>query len=198
MTIKKGFGADPIKDQERRDKSLATRRANKLKKEKAAKEAKAMRAEAVKLRKRVTELEDGADTLDGQNSSEKNKLKADESLAEQISDMYGDTVSPQYLKQIIKYAILRGKRAEEIITPTMAAMDIMHDLDAKAADKNKAMALLQQFENSKPAIKEEVAETIRSSQDEMDSLMEMFNNVGPRERSDEINEVIHGVAILED
>lgn len=197
-TKKVGFGADPVKDQERRDKSLATRRANKVKKEAAFKKASAMRKEAGELRARATTLEEDADSIDGQNSSTKNKRKADEKLAEQITDMYGDTVSSQYLKQVIKYAILRGKRPEEIITPTLAAMDILHDLNSSPVDKNKAMVMLQQYESAKPALREEEVATIGNSQEEMDSLMNMIGNVGPREVPQELLDVIHGDGMLEE
>ena len=135
---KKGFASlSPERRQEILDKSLATRRRKKLAREQKGKEADDKRSEANDLRKRAELLEQEADEIDGQHSSEKARKKYEAELSNEITEAYGNTVSPQYLKQMIQHAILRGLTVSGIVTPTMAAMDILNGPESSASDSGR-------------------------------------------------------------
>ena len=179
---KRGFGAmDPEKAAAMRAKSLETRRRNKEAKEGKAEEARKKRAEADALIKKAEQLRQEADELDGQNSSEKARKAHEKKLNDQIDAAFRDSVSPQYLKIMKRHAIMRNLSVDQLVSPTMAAMDILHDPKTDTKQRNEAMKLLQSFENSKPAApKEEEGGQVGSIQEEMDALMTKLADSAPK------------------
>jgi len=178
----KGFASE---SKEKRDarlaKSLATRRKNKKKREKLSLKANGLRGEATELRKQAELLEQEADSIDGLSSSDKSKKQREAKLAKEITNRFGRSVSPQYLKQLIAHSILRNTRIDDIVTPTFAAMDILNHPDSSRIDKEKAIKMLQQFESAKPAmVEEESKDVLGSVEDQMKKLQRKLEIVGPR------------------
>lgn len=182
QTGKRGFGGmTKEKQEEARQKSIATRAANKKLKEQKSKQATELRKEAETLINKAEMLKQQADELDGQCSSTKLKKKQESELVDEIDQRYRDSVSPQYLKILKSYAIQRGLTADELITPTFSALDILHDPRSTPKQKDQARKDLQQYENAKPAIKsEEDGETIGSFQDEFNNLMQLHSEIAPK------------------
>lgn len=171
----------PEKAEAARAKSLETRRSNKKLKEEKLDKAKELRKQASAFMARAEKLNTEADDLDGQCSSEKTKkLKAAE-ISEDITSTYKDSVSPQYLKQMIAYAINRGLYAHQMTTPTYIAMDIINSADSSKKEKQEAMKTLAQIEISKPRmVEEEASDYVGSVEEEMQALMSTLSNVSPK------------------
>ncbi len=177
----RGFASMSKEQQEEaRRKSAQTRAANKLKKEKQLAEAKKLRKKAEDLQKEVEMLLQQADELDGQCSSEKIRKKREAEISDRIDELYKDTVNPQYLKIMKKYAILRGEDPEDLVTPTFAAMDILHDPRATAKERDNAIKTLQQYENAKPAQIAEAGDVILSGEEELQSLLSTVAEAAPK------------------
>ena len=178
----KGFAsASPEERKRRLAKSLETRRKNKKKRDVAMLKASGLRDEATVLRKQAELLEQEADALDGLDSSDKAKKLKEAKLAKEITERFGRSVSPQYLKQLIAHSILRNTRIDDIVTPTFAAMDILNHPDSSRVDKEKAIKMLQQFESAKPSmIEEENTDVVGSVEEQMKKLQKKLEVVGPR------------------
>lgn len=169
------------KQEEARRKSVETRAANRKKKEKQLAEANKLRKKAEGLQKEVEMLLQQADGLDGQSSSTEIQRKREAEMCNRIDELYKDTVSTQYLKIMKKYAIVRGISAEDMVTPTYAAMDILHDTRSTPKEKESAIKTLQQYENAKPAVVTETdGDDIGSVQEEMDKLLGTVEESAPK------------------
>lgn len=180
---RKGFAnASPEAKKAANVKSVATRRKQKAERDLIAKRAGEKRDEASQLRRDAEALEQEADEIDGQSSSEKYRKKYEAELANKFTNTYGGTVSPQYLKQMIAHAILRNLTVDQVVTPTMAAMDLLNDPNTSNLERKEAMKQLAVFESAKPAILEEKGESIGSVQDEMAKLMGKYKQVAPKRR----------------
>lgn len=179
---KQGFASfSKEKQEEARRKSAETRAANKLKKEKQLKQANTLREEAEDLQKKVEMLLQQADELDGQCSSSKLRKKRESEVCDRIDELYRDTVSPQYLSIMKKYAILRGVSAESMVTPTFVAMDILHNTNSTPRELENAVKALQQYENARPAMKtDEGMDVIGSAQEVFDGLMTKVADSAPK------------------
>lgn len=179
---KQGFAAmSKEKQEEARRKSVETRAAKRLKKEKQLAEANKLRKKAEDLQKQVEMLLQQADELDGQCSSSKIKKKREAELCEKIDELYRDTVSSQYLSIMKKYAILRGVSAESLVTPTFVAMDILHNSNSTPKELDNAVKTLQQYENAKPAVvTDDGGEVIGSAQEVFDGLMNKVAESAPK------------------
>lgn len=179
---KQGFASmSKQKQEEARRKSARTRANNKLKKEKQIEEAKVLRKKAEDLQRQVEMLLEKADALDGQSSSVKINKKREADLCDRIDELYRDTVSPQYLSIMKKYAMLRGVSAESLVTPTFVAMDILHNPKSSPKELDNAVKALQQYENAKPAaIIDSEGEVMGTLQEEFDSLMSTVAEAAPK------------------
>lgn len=178
----KGFASMSQEKQDAaRRKSVETRRRNREEKEKKVKLAKEKRTKAESLIKQAEMLQQEADELDGQCSSEKYRKKREAELIQSIEERFRDSVSPQYLKMMKQHAILRGLSVDELVTPSHAAMDILHDPNASAKEKQDAMKALQQFENAKPQAKQdEDGDAIGSAQEEFNKLIDKVDMIAPK------------------
>lgn len=179
---KKGFAAlSPERQAELRAKSLETRKRKKELKEKGLKQANDKRQEADALEKRAEQLRQEADEIDGQCLSQKNKKKREAELCNEIDERFRDSVAPQYLKMMKQYAVQRNLSVDQLVTPSHAAMDILHDPDASVKERQDAMKTLQQFENAKPQAKtEDDSDAVGSVQEEFDKIMSIVDQVSPK------------------
>lgn len=162
------------------EKSLETRRRKKAEKELSAESASKLRKKAQELRSQAEKLEQEADEMDGQKSSDKYRKKYESELSEKITEVFGGTVSPQYMKQMIAHAILRKKSVDEIVTPTMYHMDILIDPETSVPDKKEAARILTTLQSAKPAIVEDQVEVLGSVQAEFDNLEKKRINSAPK------------------
>lgn len=180
----RGFGSfSDEKKKKIHQKSLETRQKKKLAREENEKAAGSKRKRAARLRKQAEQLEQEADEFDGQISSDKARKKYEADLADEISITFGASVSTQYLKTMIQFAILYNKTAKELVTPTMAAMEMLVSTKASQSDKKEAIKLLAPFEVAKPAVKEEEIRVIGSVEENINKLMELHSSVAPRGES---------------
>ena len=107
-------------------------------------------------------------------------VKYESELSEKITEVFGGTVSPQYMKQMIAHAILRKKSVDEIVTPTMYHMDILIDPETSVPDKKEAARILTTLQSAKPAIVEDQVEVLGSVQAEFDNLEKKRINSAPK------------------
>lgn len=170
---KKGFASmDKALMKEIQAKGKVTRRKNLELRKQLTSEADGLRKKADELQLEVERLRQDADDLDGDVTSDRQRKKREALLLLEIDDRFRDSVSSQYLKMIKQHAILRGLTIEEIVTPSMIAMDVLVDPNSSAREKQDATRSLQQFENSKPVAKvEESTDVVGSAQEEFDKLM---------------------------
>lgn len=178
---KKGFATLSKEEKKRNlEKSLETRRKNKIIKDERRLLSDEKRTKAKELRAQAEHLDTEADLIDGQCTSAINKQKKESELANEITLTFGTTVSAQYLKQMIQHAIMRNMSIDQIVTPTMAAMDVLNDPEASNSERKEASKMLQSFESAKPAIVEEKGESLMSVQGQLEKLMNKFEEVGPK------------------
>lgn len=162
-------------------KGKATRLANTEKRRIAKEKATKLRDEADQLYLRVEELREEADSIDGDISSDKTTKARKTKLYNDIDEMYRGMVSPQYLEIMKNHAWQRGLNVEDIVTPSHAAMDILHDPDATTKERDNAIKTLQQYENARPVAKEEEVESsLGSVQEELDNLMTILEASAPK------------------
>lgn len=161
-------------------KSQETRKNKAALRKKVELEAKSIRDKVAKLRKEADTLEHKADEIDGRKTSLKNRKQQEATLTQEITDKFGRSVSSQYLKQMIQHAILRNLSVDQLVTPTMAAMDILNDPTSTSNERKDVMKMLQAFESAKPAITEVVETGIGSVQEEIDKLMAKHDEVSPK------------------
>lgn len=179
---KKGFASMPEEEQERlRKKSLETRRRNAREKKRKEALAKKKRDEAQSLLKQAEILQQEADELDGQSSSEKRKEKLKADLTEQLTKMYGANMNPHFIQTLINYAVANNLSAEEVSTPSHAALDILHNPNSTNKEIDAANKTLIQFESAKPVAKEDDgADRVGTVEEEMTKLQNMIENSSPR------------------
>lgn len=179
---KQGMAALPREEQERlREKSLRTRRRNAELRRKNEKLAKEKRDKANELLEQAEILQQEADELDGQSSSEKKKKELKGKLKEELIELHGDSLSPQFLKVLVDYAAKNNIAAEDVQTPSHAALDIIHDPRSSVKEKENAYKTLAPFENAKPMAREdEGADVVGSIESEMEKLMEKMEMASPK------------------
>lgn len=174
-------GMAPEKAAAAREKSLETRRRNKLQRDETLEKAKELRAQATAFINRAEKLNMEADELDGQCSSAKAKSLRAAEISEEIIATFKDSVSPQYLKQMVSYAISRNLRAHQCTTPTYIAMDIINSPETSKKEKADANKQLMQIEISKPKMLEDSeGDYVGSVEEEMGALMLALENASPK------------------
>lgn len=162
------------KGQEAKKRNLAIKRQK-------VKEAEQMRAKADELQTEAERLRQEADDIDGDYTSDKYRKRREAQLCAEIDERFRDSVSPQYLKMMKQHAILRQMTVDELVTPSMMAMDILVDPNASSKEKQDAMKALQQFENSKPIAKtDEDTDVVGSGQEELDKLKAKLAMAAPK------------------
>lgn len=179
----KGFAAmSPEKAKAIRRKSLETRaRKKQLKLENEA-QAKKLREEALELRKKAEMLLEEADGLDGQCSSEKLSKKRDLERSAELDKLYAGTVAGPWLTLLKQYANSRDLSADEVMTPSFVALDILHDSRSTIKEKENAMKMLQQYENAKPTAQEEPEHQVGSMEKELQELKRKLTDSAPKAR----------------
>ncbi len=171
--------------EEVKQKSLATRRANKKAKEVSATKAKELRKQADDFIKQAEKLRQQADEIDGESSSDKFAKKRAAEIKADVEKTFRDAVSPQYLKQMVAYAINRGMWANQLTTPTYTAMDITNNSDASAKERHEANRILAQLEIAKPKMTEdEAGDTVGSVESEMDKLLDFADEISVKNWED--------------
>lgn len=177
-----GFaGMDPEQADAIRKKGVAARKRNNEIRNQRIAEADKLRDEAQRLQEEAERLRQEADDIDGEYTSDRSKKKKEAALVAEIDERFRDSVSAQYLKMIKQHAILRGLTADEIVTPSMLAMDILADPNTKLKEKQDARRELMQFENSKPIAKtDETSDVVGNAQEEFDKLMAIAASSSPK------------------
>ena len=177
-----GFaGMDPEQANAIRKKGVAARKRNNEIRNQRIAEADKLRDEAQRLQEEAERLRQEADDIDGEYTADRSKKKKEAALVAEIDERFRDSVSAQYLKMIKQHAILRGLTADEIVTPSMLAMDILADPNTSLKEKQDARKELMQFENSKPIAKmDESTDVVGSAEEEFAKLMAKAEESSPK------------------
>lgn len=177
-----GFaGMDPEQADAIRKKGVAARKRNNEIRNQRIAEADKLRDEAQRLQEEAERLRQEADDIDGEYTADRSKKKKEAALVAEIDERFRDSVSAQYLKMIKQHAILRGLTADEIVTPSMLAMDILADPNTSLKEKQDARKELMQFENSKPVAKtDETSDVVGNGQEELEKALTIFENISPK------------------